>query len=201
MFRVVTRTLANLLRSLHLPWMAWLLVWVCAAPLAHAAEGIEITQARLEYTDDGVKLAANYNFDLNESLTKAIDAGVPLRFTTEVDISRPRWYWLDENVVSTSRTVQLSRNILTGQYRVTVLGGVPQTTDSLPKALDMLRRPSRWVVLEKSALKSGTDYKVNVRMRLDVDNLSMPIQVQVLSPGSEWRLHSPVKSFMYRVES
>ena len=57
-----------------------LLAFACAS--AHAADGIEITRAAIEASDEGYRLAANYSFDLNQGLEDAIQHGVQLYFTT-----------------------------------------------------------------------------------------------------------------------
>ena len=50
----------------------------------------------IEATEDGYRLAASYAFELNHGLEDAIQHGVQLYFTTEVELTRPRWYWRDE---------------------------------------------------------------------------------------------------------
>lgn len=199
MFRVLTCVPLSLARRLMQRLCVWLVCAFLFVPMAQAADAIDVSRARLENTDDGYKLSASYAFDLNDSLATALRDGIPLRFTTEVDIARPRWYWLDENVGSATRTVQLSHNNVTGQYRVSVVGEVPFATDSLERALDFLRHPIRWVVADKSSLKTGINYKVTVRIHLDVDQLSAPVQIQLI-PGSPLRLRSDPKIFSYKVE-
>jgi hypothetical protein len=175
-----------------------MLTWA-VVPAAHAAEGVDITQARIELTDEGYKLSASYAFDLTHSLEDAITHGVPLFFTTDVEITRPRWYWFDERAVNTSQTIRVSYDPLTRKFHASVKGHLGQTYDTLDEALGVVRRPGRWVVAERGALKSGENYNVAVRMRLDVALLSKPFQVHALN-NSDWRLSSDWKTFTYKAE-
>jgi len=166
---------------------------------AIAADGIEITQAHLESSDDGYKLSATFSFELNHNLEDAINHGIPLHFTTQVEMNRPRWYWFNESTVSTQRTVRIAKNLLTNEYQATILGGVQQSFNTLEEALGLLRRPSRWVVADRGALKAGATYNVGVRMRLDLEYLSKPIHLNALN-NSDWRLASEWKYFPYKAE-
>lgn len=166
---------------------------------AWAAESVEITQAHLENTDDGIKLSASFSFELNRGLEEAINRGLPLYFTTEVEIRRPRWYWFDEQSIATSETIRLSYNVLTRQYHAAIVGRVQQSFATLDDALSLVRRPSRWLVADKGALKSGEQYSVAVRMRLDVARLAKPFQVNAIN-NSDWRLSSDWKTFIFKAE-
>jgi hypothetical protein len=172
---------------------------VLAPTIARADDGIEITQAHLESTDEGYKLSANFSFELNHGLEDAITHGVPLYFTTEAVLTRPRWYWFDEKAVHASQTTRISYNVLTRQYNAAVLGSLQQNFSSLQEALALIRRPNRWVVAERGVLSSGATYKVAVRMRLDVAQLSKPFQVNALN-NSDWRFSSEWKTFSFKAE-
>jgi hypothetical protein len=166
---------------------------------AYAADGIEITQAHLESSEEGYRLSASFSFELNHTLEDAINHGIPLHFTTQVEMTRPRWWWFDETAVNAQRTVSITKNLLTNEYQATIIGGVQRSFSTLDEALALLRRPSRWLVAEHGGLKSGTTYTVAVRMRLDLEYLSKPIHVNALN-NSDWRLASDWKSFPFKVE-
>lgn len=167
---------------------------------AVAAEGIDITQAHLEPTEEGYKLSATFAFDLNPGLENAVMRGIPLYFTTDVEITRPRWYWFDERAIRTSQTIRLSYNVLTREYRAAIVGNLQQSFSSLDDALTMIRRPSRWLVAPKGSLKPGETYTVAVHMELDVAQLPKPFQVNALN-NSDWRLSSDWKFFTFKTES
>ena len=169
-----------------------------AAP-AHATEGIEVQQAHLEQTDDGHILSASFVFELNHGLEEALIGGLPLQFTTTVELMRPRWYWFNENTVEVSQTVRLSYNVLTRQYRAAIDGGLQQNFSTLNDALAMIRRPTRWVVAPKGKLKPGELYNCTVQLKLDLNQLPKPFQVNALN-NSDWRFSSDKKHFVYKVE-
>jgi len=164
----------------------------------HAAE-IDITQASLEATDDGYRLTSSYSFELNRSLEDALVRGVPLYFTTDVQLTRRRWYWFDEVSISLTRTVRISFNVLTRQYHASTSGQLQQSFSSLEDAMSLIRRPPRWIIADKNTLKSGDIYNVGVRMRLDVAQLPKPFQINALN-NSDWRLSSDWKEFTFKVE-
>lgn len=174
-----------------------LLLLFCQANL-HAAE-IDIKQASLEVVDDGYRLSAAYGFELNRSLEDALVRGVPLYFTTDVQLTRRRWYWFDEVSISVSRTVRISFNVLTRQYHASVSGQLQQSFSSLEDAMSLIRRPPRWIIADKNTLKSGDIYNVGLRMRLDVAQLPKPFQINALN-NSDWRLSSDWKEFTFKVE-
>lgn len=170
------------------------------APLpARAAEGVDITRASLESTDEGYKLSMAFSFELTRSLEDAVTRGIPLYFTTEVQLTRPRWYWFDEKTVSTAQTIRISYNVLTHQYHASIGGRLQTSFNSLDDALSLVRRPARWVIAEKGALKSGEVYNVAVRMGLDVARLPKPFQVHALN-SSDWRFSSDWTQFTFRAE-
>jgi hypothetical protein len=167
---------------------------------AHAAEGVEIVQAHLEPTEDGYKLSSTFAFELNRALEDAIARGIPLYFTTDIEITRPRWLWLDEKTVSTSQSFRISYNVLTRQYRAAIAGGLQQNFSSLDDALSLIRRPPRWLVAEKKSLTPGETYNVAVRMHLDITQLPKPFQVNALN-NSDWRLSSDWKHFTFKADA
>lgn len=175
---------------------ALLLAGACAPT---AAQGVDIRQIHIESSDDGYRLASSFGFELNRGLEDALLRGVALYFTTEVNLTRPRWYWFDENSLSATQTIRLSYNVLTRQYHVGINGGLQQSFQTLDDALTLVRRPSRWLVAEKGVLKPGDTYQGSIRMRLDVELLPKPFQVNALN-NSDWRLSSDWKSFTYRAE-
>jgi len=180
-----------------------LLVFACAS--VHAAEGIEITRASIEASDDGYRLAASYSFDLTPGLEQAVMHGVPLHFTTEIELTRPRWWWYDDKAVSKRRTVRLHYDLLTRQYTVQVIGSsqqsgsLQQSYATLEEALFLVRRPNRWLIASKGELKPGETYNVSLRMFMDREYLQKPLQVDAFN-NSDLRLGSHKKTFTYRAE-
>ena len=82
-----------------------------AAP-ARAAEA-EIRNAALLPSDDLYVLNADINAELTPLLADVVARGVSLYFIAEFELSAPRWYWMDEEIVNKALTYRLSYQSLT----------------------------------------------------------------------------------------
>ncbi|MGB8856469.1 MAG: DUF4390 domain-containing protein [Burkholderiales bacterium] len=179
----------NRLNGLLLHGMLLLLLGF-APPQSAFAEGITVTSASLEQVDEGYRLDAEMDFGLTPTLEDAINKGVPLYFSLDYEVVRPRKYWFDATEVEGAKLWKLSYNALTQQYRLAI-GSFYQNFQTLDDARRLLSR-QRIIILgngDKGALKKNTTYKVSVRMRLDVAQLPKPFQVNALG-SREWNLSS-----------
>jgi hypothetical protein len=174
-----------------------MLVFACAT--AQAADGIEITNARIEASDEGYRLRAAYSFELNRGLEQAVQRGMKLYFTTEIELTRPRWWWTDDKAVSARHTVYLDFDPLTRVYHVSAPGTLKQDADTLEEAMLWIRRPTLWLFAPRTALKPGETYNVTLRMYMDPEYLQKPLQVDAFN-NADWRLASHKKTFTYRAE-
>jgi len=162
--------------------------------LVLAAE-IEVANPQITASEDGYVVAADFSFELNERLEEAVTKGVVLYFVVDFEMTRPRWYWLDEKLISRSQTYRLSYHALTRQYRLST-GGLHQSFDSLSDALRMLSRLRNWLVIdkgtEKAGVRVGETYTAAIRMRLDTNQLPRPFQIAALG-NKDWNLASDWK--------
>jgi hypothetical protein len=175
------------------------LLAVCAlASLAFMARAdeIEISDARLSTTEEGVVLAADFAFDLNARLVEAVTNGVPLYFVVEFELTRPRWYWFDEKAAAKRMQLRLSYHALSRHYRLST-GMLQQNYATLEEALNVLRRVRNWLVVERTATLADANYDVAVRMRLDVTLLPKPFQLSAIT-SRELNLESPWRRFVFR---
>lgn len=175
--------------------LAGLVVLACCWLNAARAGEIEIASPQLQASDDGYALSADFSFELNARLEDAVARGMVLHFLIEFELSKPRWYWLDEKSLGKSQTIRLSYHALTRQYRVTS-GGLHQSFQSLTEALRVMSRLRNWQVVEhineRSALKPGEIYQAALRIRLDTTQLPKPFQIVAVGSrdwnlGSDWR--------------
>ncbi|MCK6387139.1 MAG: DUF4390 domain-containing protein [Zoogloea sp.] len=160
-----------------------------SATPARAAEA-EIRNVALVLADDTYVLNADIVAELTPLLADVVARGVSLYFVTEFELAAPRWYWLDEEIVTKSLTYRLSYQSLTRQYRLTS-GALHQNFGSLEEALRTMLRIRNWSVIERGALRIGRSYNAALRFRLDVAELPKPLQVSALgrkdwSLGSDW---------------
>lgn len=180
-------------------FLNFLLLLTLSLSTAVHADSIDVKEARIEHSDEGYKLATSFDFELNSGLEDAISRGVPLYFTTEVELTRPRWYWLDEKTLRASLTQKLSYNILTRKYTIAIPDGMHRSVSTLDEALFMIRRPNRWLLASRGSLKAGETYNVSLRMGLNLEFMSKPFQVNAIN-NSDWRLTSGRKSFSFKVD-
>jgi hypothetical protein len=163
---------------------------VLAMPLAlHAqAEVIPMRAADLRIEEGELLLSAQFDLTLTPPLTEALTRGIPLYFTVDFELTRPRWYWLDEKVVQWSISYRVSYIELTRQYRVSS-GPLGQAFDSLEEVQRFVGRVSSRPVGSADTLAKGARYEAALRMRLDVAQLPKPFQVSALT-SDDWPLGS-----------
>lgn len=162
--------------------------------LAWAAE-IEVHNPGLTVTEEGHLLSADFRFELSPSLEEAVNRGVVLYFVADFELTRERWYWLDEKLLSRSLTYRLSYHALTRQYRLST-GGLHQSFETLGEALAVLRRLRHWLVIPRddARIVAGGNYQAAVRLQLDVRQLPRPFQISALG-NKDWTLASDWKTW------
>ena len=152
------------------------------------ADIIGVKSAEVRADEDEYVLNAEFDLTLNATLEEALHRGVPLYFIFEFEIARPRWYWFDEKVVTTTTQYRIAWNALTRQYRVSS-GLFVQTLYSLEEVQRFLSRVTSRPVAKRDELTKGSRYEAAVRLRLDVTQLPKPFQVDALA-SREWSLQS-----------
>jgi hypothetical protein len=193
------RRLTHLFGKILLTCFLTLLALVATPHGAAYATEVEITTAKLESYEDGYRMVAAFSFELSHSLEEAITKGIPVYFTTEVELTRPRWYWFDEKTIRSSQSVRIAYSIWTRQYTAAINGGFQQNFATLEDAMALVLRPRRWQVSEKGALSAGATYNVALRLKLDINQLPKPFNITALN-NSEWRLASDWKRFTFKAD-
>ncbi len=146
------------------------------------------TRAGPQNRGDALMLNATFEFEMPQALEEAVQKGIALYFNIEFELFRKRWYWFDRRVAASTLTYRLSYSPLTRQYRL-ARGGLSQSFESLDEALALLKSVRNWRVVDKSALNPREEYDAQVRMRLDVNQLPKPFQVNAIT-SREWTLAS-----------
>jgi hypothetical protein len=152
------------------------------------ADGIEVRKAALIAAENGYVLEADFEITLTHTLEDALNKGVPLHFTLEFELYRPRWYWFDAKLANTRQQYRLSYNALTRQYRVGVRT-LYRNFASLPEALEFMSRVRVREIAEAGALNKGESYRAALRLRLDSSQLPRPFQVSAVG-SREWVISS-----------
>lgn len=170
----------------------WLVVGVwalCALPVTVlAAEDVSLKFAEIRAVNEGYELEAQFVLKPNPTLADALEKGVALYFVAELEITRPRRWWLDEDIGEATRRMRIYYNLLLRRYIVDA-GYTTQTATTLEEALAILGKIEHWQVLERGALKSGQRYNARLRLRMDASQLAKPLQIGALTSG-KWDLQS-----------
>lgn len=166
------------------------LVFACAFSVSALAAGnsMVIKNADLQLVDDAYRLSADVEISFDDAVEEAINKGVPLNFLLEFQVVRPRKYWFDDEIVTTSTNFTLSYHALSRQYLVSH-NGHQNSYETLSEAKLELMEIDDWKVLDKSQIEKGGVYKAALLMRLDQTKLPQALQVEAI--GSEsWNLSS-----------
>jgi hypothetical protein len=182
------RRLAGLLRFLAA-------LALCLGTAARAND-IEVRDATLRATEEGLVLSADFEFELTPRLTEVVTNGVPLYFVAEFELTRRRPFWFDERTASRRLQLRLSYHALSRQYRLST-GLLQQNFGTLEEALNVLKRIRSWLVVERTVALSGDDYDAAVRLRVDTALLPKPFQLSALT-SRDLNLESAWRRFTVR---
>lgn len=163
------------------------LLWLLLSGAAHG-NGIETTRAMLVATEDGYALSADFNVELGGRVEEAVIKGLPLYFNLEFELTRPRWYWVSEHVISRTLVYRLTYTPLTRQYRLAT-GSLYRSFDTLGEALRAVGRVSALPVLDKGVLRPGEVYMAAVRLSLDRNQLPKPFQLDAFA-NKDWDIQA-----------
>lgn len=169
---------------------------LAVAAYSATANEAEVRAASLEAVEDGLVLNADFTFELSQRLEEIVANGVPLYFRVEFELTRPRWYWLDEKAASRQLQLRLSYHALSRHYRLSS-GLLQQNFATLGEALNVLKRVRNWLVADRTVTFSDADHQAAVRLRLDASMLPRPFQLSALT-SRELQLESAWKRFTVR---
>jgi hypothetical protein len=168
-------------------WIAKIFLLATMVSFAHANE-IHFSNVSLTPLEKSWALNADVQLELSPALEQLVKKGVTLHFVTEFQLTKKRWYWLDNKIVDVQRVSKISYQALTNQYRVT-LGTFSLTAATLKQALAAVRTIEDWVVIDPTAVELKQPYQAAVRIRLDTNQLAKPFQVNAINSKS-WNLQS-----------
>jgi len=159
------------------------------------ADVIPTRNVEVRVVDDEVVLNAEFDLSLTETLEEALTRGIPLYFQLDAEIVRPRWYWFDEKIAQSTTQYRVSYQPLTRQYRV-ASGLLSQTFDTLAEVERLIGRVNARPIARVAELERGARYEVIVRLRLDINQLPKPFQVNALA-SREWQLASETRRLSF----
>ncbi|MDQ6619456.1 MAG: DUF4390 domain-containing protein [Pseudomonadota bacterium] len=152
------------------------------------ADTITVLSAEVRTEEEGYYLNAEFDLSINSTLEEALQKGVALYFVLELDVTRPRWYWFDDKIVTYSTQYRVSYVPLTRQYRISS-GLLNQNFESLEEVQRLLSRVTSRQIARRDQLPRGSRLEAALRLRLDTNQLPKPFQVNALA-SREWSLQS-----------
>lgn len=159
-----------------------------SSAFAASQSAIHVKSAELTQLEDNYVLNSDLDISFSPFIEDVLGKGIPLTFLVEFQLSTPKKYWFDDEVISQNHRVTLSYHALSRQYLVN-RAGRQQSYSSLQKAKEDLSKIKDWAVFDKRTLKKGEAYQAAIRIRLDPSKLPKPLQVE--AAGSEdWSIMS-----------
>lgn len=187
----------------HDPAVGWLLgllfsCWLALGGSALAADKSAVRHAAIRAVPQGYVLDADVEILLNPTLEDALTKGINLYFLLELELTRPRNWWLDEDIAEPVRKMRIYYHLLLRRY-VVESGYTTRTVATLGEALAMLGRVDDWQVLERGALRTGDHYEARLRLRLDTSKLPRPLSIgavtsdkwEMVTPWYDWSFDAP----------
>jgi hypothetical protein len=162
-------------RFLAYIFLIFLTLSIAFSPIVNAASsGIHIKSAELLAGDESYSLSTDFDISLSPVIEDALNKGVPLTFLLEFQLSSPRKYWFDDEIVTQTQFVTLSYHALSRQYLVN-RSGHQQSFSNLQQAKDDISNIKAWAVVDKK--------------RLDQTKLPKPVQVEAIG-SDDWSIAS-----------
>lgn len=187
-------------REPALRWLAALLLgcWLAVAGSVLASDRSTVRDAGIRATPQGYLLDADIDVVLNPTLEDALLKGINLHFLVELELTRPRNWWFDEDIAEPVRKLRIYYHLLLRRY-VVETGYTTHTVATLEEALARLGRVEDWQVLERGALRTGKRYEGRLRLRLDTAQLPKPLSIgavasdhwELATPWHEWAFDAP----------
>lgn len=179
--------------------IACLLCLLCWLPFMSQAQSSEakVTRIEPEILDQQLMLDVDFQLSLGVLVRDAVERGVPLHFAVDLEISSPRWWWLDKVLVQTSMSRRITFNTLTRQWRVAA-GDLFMPVNSPDEALKIISQIRGWPVSPTDRFQPGVKYEGRLRLRLDASQLALPLQIES-SKRSDWALASSWQPFDFSI--
>ena len=188
-------TSLSIRRLLHRAWGCALLLLITVGLPVWADDGLfEVTRGSLRVDDTQYLLDGQVDLHLNSEAAEALESGLMLSIQMQFEITRPRRFWTDIQVVSTSRDFELRFKALSQRYLVTDnLTGEQQNYATLPSALRNLGRIRGWPVAAVNVINDDANNECALRAVINQDRLPGPLQILTF-----WRGDFSLDSDWYR---
>lgn len=172
-------------------WIAFmLLMTVCLALLGEARASFDVREVSTRLVDDEYRMNASLDVRFSPEVLEALENGVPLTILVHIQVRRVgAWLWEDSRADLQVR-YGIRYKPLAERYEVYRL---PDTEGrsfvSRDAAFRALGQITDLGVIRAASLRADTDYELQVRISLDIEELPLPLRpVAYLKPS--WKLSS-----------
>ncbi len=160
------------------------------APATAAAGSITVHSADSKVINEMYVISAEVDFAFSDDALEAMRSGVALIIDVDFRIKRQRRYLWDPSVLNLSRRYRIERHALSDRYVITdLVTGDRGIHDSIEAAVRNLGQIREIPIAEKHQIDRSLDYRIGIRVRLDLESLPAPLRpIAYLSPS--WRMSS-----------
>lgn len=165
-------------------FLCFLLLAICAQSAIASGTSMHIRSAELVAVDGTYELNADVDMRFSPKAEEAISKGFVLNYIVEFQLSKPKKYWFDDEIITVSEEISLNYHALSRQYLVT-RGDQQRAFVRLDEALDDLSDISAIKVIKQTMIEKDDLYKAVLLMRLDTKKLPQALQAE-----EEWHMKS-----------
>lgn len=163
---------------------------LCAWPVFAASDRFEVRTAYVVPAQGVYLLNAHLHFVMPEGARQAVRDGVTLTLEVELQLIRPRSWWLDDTVATLIQRYEVAYHALSERYLLRNLNSGEQMSHStLDAALESLSTIRDLPVLDESLIHPKEEYELRLRGTLDVRTLPETLRL-VLFWVDNWRQRS-----------
>ena len=153
-------------------------------------QDMQIRSAFVEPSSGVLLLSAQVEFQLPAGAQQAIRDGVELSLTFDVEITRARRFWADEDVAQLQQRYQLLYHAVSGRFLVRNLNsGEQDSYPTLDAALESLYQIRRIPILDEALVRRKGRYEISLRAGLDVHTMPDVLRFIVFW-ADDWRQSS-----------
>jgi hypothetical protein len=149
-----------------------------------------ITKAKSQLRDNVQYINVDADFGFTEPVLDALHNGVSMVIVLEVELYRQRAYLWDEKITVREQRFTIEFFNLSEQYLVNNNhSGMRYTAMTLQSAINKLREIQPMAIIENSLLLDSESYYAQTRVRLSLDSLPVPLQLNAYI-STNWWLYS-----------
>lgn len=161
-----------------------------SAPVVAFAQQFIIENASTIIVNQVYTLNASLKYHFSEESLAALKNGISLYLVLDIEVIKPRRYMWDEEIATLEQRYEIRYLALTNQYLLAnTNSGSQHVYHSLDDALETLEHIESLPIIDAHLLNNGDHYMVQVRSRLDLDSLPVPLRLKAYF-SSDWWLTS-----------